>query len=129
MNYNNPYMSPYMQQAPTQNSFVSVQNEQEARAYPVAPGKSATFQDESLPGIFYTKTMGSQFDRPVFEKYRMVKEETTIEPETPEVKGPDPSVYVLKEDLKPILNQITDIRKDLSWLKDRLRKTKEVTDE
>ena len=55
--------------------FVSVHNENEARNYPIVPGNSVTFKDENAPYV-YTKTQGfSQLDRPVFEKYRLVKEE------------------------------------------------------
>ncbi len=55
--------------------FVSVHNENEARNYPIAPGNSVTFKDENAPYV-YTKTQGfSQLDRPIFEKYRLVKEE------------------------------------------------------
>lgn len=68
-------------QQPIQNQqiqnggFVSVHNENEARNYPIAPGNSVTFKDENAPYV-YTKTQGfSQLDRPVFEKYRLVKEE------------------------------------------------------
>lgn len=58
--------------------FLTVPNEAYARNYPVAPGNSVTFKDESVPYI-YTKTMGfSQLDSPVFEKYRLVKEEATV---------------------------------------------------
>lgn len=86
-NYVNPYM--YQQQSPYQmpiqqqqqipqiqnGGFVSVRNEAEARSYPVAPGNSITFKDETSPYV-YTKTMGfSQLDRPIFEKYKLVKEE------------------------------------------------------
>lgn len=86
-NYVNPYM--YQQQPPYQmpmqqqqqvpqiqnGGFVSVRNEAEARSYPVAPGNSITFKDETSPYV-YTKTMGfSQLDRPIFEKYKLVKEE------------------------------------------------------
>ena len=77
VNYNNPYLmnNPYMQTT-APDSFVGVQNEHEARIYPVAPGKSVTFRDESQPTIFYTKTGGaSPLDAPVFEKYKLVKEE------------------------------------------------------
>lgn len=86
----NPYMYSQAYQAsalqrqmisPNQNlqiqngGFVSVRSEQEARNYPVAPGNSVTFRDETAPYV-YTKTMGfSQLDRPVFEKYRLIKEE------------------------------------------------------
>lgn len=98
-NYYSPYQNmynPYQQyqpnyQQPIQNNiqpsfqqsqqqiqnggFVSVHNENEARNYPIAPGNSVTFKDENAPYV-YTKTQGfSQLDRPVFEKYRLVKEE------------------------------------------------------
>ena len=88
-----PYNTPYMQQfyqAPTQyqapfqqqqqqqiqnSGIISVRNEGEARSYPVAPGNSITFKDETAPYI-YTKTMGfSQLDQPIFEKYKLFKEE------------------------------------------------------
>ena len=55
--------------------FVMVRSEDEARNYPVAFGNSVTFKDETSPYI-YCKTMGfSQLDRPIFEKFRLVKEE------------------------------------------------------
>lgn len=58
------------------NGFVSVRSEQEARNYPVAYGNSVTFKDETSPYV-YTKTMGfSQLDRPIFDKYKLVKEDT-----------------------------------------------------
>jgi hypothetical protein len=42
--------SQQMQQPTIQQSgFVLVQSEQEARAYPVAPGNSITFKDETAP--------------------------------------------------------------------------------
>ena len=66
--------------APVQGGFVRVQSEQEARAYPVAPGSSITFIDESRP-YCYTKSVDmSQLDRPKFDKYRLVKEEDTPAP-------------------------------------------------
>jgi hypothetical protein len=50
-----------------------------ARNYPLAPGTSGTFINENEP-YCYTKTMGlSQFDRPVFKRYRLVEE--TDEPQ------------------------------------------------
>lgn len=87
MAYNNqfpigyqPYYPQYQQPIQQNNQtvqnggFVSVQNEAEARNYLVAQGTSVTFRDESAPYI-YTKTMGfSPLDRPVFEKFKLVKE-------------------------------------------------------
>lgn len=71
--------TPVQQPAPQiQNGgFISVRSEMEARNYPVAPGNSITFKDENTPYV-YVKTMGfSQLDRPVFERFRLVKEEET----------------------------------------------------
>lgn len=64
------------QQPQIQNGgFISVRSEMEARNYPIAPGNSVTFKDENQPFV-YVKTMGfSQLDRPVFERFRLVKEE------------------------------------------------------
>lgn len=54
--------------------FVRVMSEDEARNYPVAPGYSVTFIDDSAT-YCYTKTAGfSQFDKPVFKKYRLIAE-------------------------------------------------------
>ena len=78
MAFGNFYNSYYGQQLPTQpmvnNGFVMVHNEEEARNYPVAYGNSVTFKDENSPFI-YTKTCVSQLQPPVFEKYRLVKED------------------------------------------------------
>ena len=55
--------------------FVTVRSWQEAFNYPVAPGNSVTFKDETSPFI-YVKTKGfSQLEEPIFEKFRLVKED------------------------------------------------------
>lgn len=77
--YGNNYMNPQpVQNLQMQNSgFVSVPSEEVARNYPVAIGNSVTFKNENAPYI-YTKTMGfSQLDRPIFEKYKLIREEDT----------------------------------------------------
>ena len=68
------------QQMPIQNGgFIPVPNIETARNWPVAPGNSVTFKDESAPFV-YTKTMGyNQLEAPRFEKYRLVKEELAEE--------------------------------------------------
>ena len=77
-NYPNGYPNNFYQYQnyPQHNTgFITVRSEEEARNYPVAVGNSVTFRNENEP-YCYTKTMGfSQLDRPVFEKYRMIKEE------------------------------------------------------
>lgn len=137
MNYNQ-YYNPYLQnqqnngfmgvQNQQNNGFIGVQNEQEARFYPVAPGNSMTFRDESAPYI-YTKTMGrSQLDRPTFEKYRLVKEEAAeTATETAEVKESiDFSIYALKDDLVPITEQISALQKEIAGMKTKKKVIREV---
>mgnify|MGYP003571255831 CR=1 FL=1 len=113
-------------QRPTiqQSGFVLVQSEQEAMAYPVAPGNSITFKDEHLP-YCYVKTMGfNQLDRPTFEKYRLVKENSTKEDSTSEGAEPRRSensgstdvgvTYALKTDLAAIWREIDALRENIS---------------
>jgi hypothetical protein len=65
--------------------FIPVPSEDVARNYPVAPGNSVTFKNENAPYV-YTKTMGfSQLDRPIFEKYKLVREEDPV-PSTEPIK-------------------------------------------
>ena len=101
------------QQAQIQNGgFISVRSRAEAQNYPVAPGNSVTFKDETAPFV-YVKTMGfSQLDRPIFESYRLVKEEA---PQTPAETGRnaaheenniDLSIYMTKAEFEPILARI-----------------------
>lgn len=104
-------------QQPTiqQSGFVLVQSEQEARAYPVAPGNSVTFKDERQP-YCYVKTMGfNQLDRPTFERYRLVKEEIAQEAvESPVARENTHeginTAYALKSDLKPLWDAINELR-------------------
>ncbi len=80
-NFNpNSYQNPQQQQTQQiQNGgYLTVRSEEEARNYPIAPGNSVTFFNETQP-YCYKKTMGfSPLDRPTFEKYRIVKEEDVI---------------------------------------------------
>ena len=92
-----PYqINPFMQQQQAPQAFVSVRSEQEAMAYPVAPGNSIVFKDESQP-FCYVKSMSyNQFDRPTFDRYRLVKEDVS-----------EPSVeYALKSDLDTLREEL-----------------------
>lgn len=100
------------QPAIQQSGFVLVQSEQDARAYPVAPGNSITFKDELRP-YCYVKTMGfSSLDRPVFEKYRLVKEE---EQQAVEASQPERQTvaYALQEDLDAVKRDLDAVRSEL----------------
>ena len=121
--------------------FVSVHNENEARNYPIAPGNSVTFKDENAPYV-YTKTQGfSQLDRPVFEKYRLVKEEEyqpqqvaqnvpTNEEKSEQANNID---YALKSDLRALWDEIETLKKRIpkvkEEIKNRVEKTEVKTDE
>ena len=119
MPYPNFYPIQYQaQQAPNpapqvqaNSGFVAVRNEQEARNYPVAFGNSVTFRDENAPYI-YTKTMGfSQLDRPVFDKYKLVKEEPDPEPEAG-AKTADEFAKI-KAELAAIRKELEEVRKEV----------------
>ena len=116
-----PMMQPQQQQqqqnqqpAIQQSGFVPVRSEQEARSYPVAPGNSITFKDENAP-YCYVKTMGfNQLDQPVFERYRLVKEETPAEPQNRSTAQEKPAeVYATKSDLGAIWAEIEGLKSKL----------------
>ena len=118
-------------QRPTvQQGFVLVQSEQEARSYPVAPGNSITFKDESGP-FCYVKTMGfSQLDRPTFERYRLVKEEDAQEPvsapQSGEASGQGSGIaYALQSDVDKLWDELEAVKAKLTAKP--TKKTKEVT--
>lgn len=106
----------YSQTQIQQNPIISVRNEEEARNYPIAHGNSVTFKDENSPYI-YTKSMGfSQLDKPIFEKYRLIKEEPSFEEPKKEC-GCDG----LKDQLGDIQSQLVSIWDEINNLKDRKR--------
>lgn len=111
--------SQQMQQPSIQQSgFVLVQSEQEARAYPVAPGNSITFKDESGP-FCYVKTMSfNQLDRPTFERYRLVKEDAPSEAResstTREQTAPTKNTtYATKDDLAAVWDELDALKEKL----------------
>lgn len=114
-------MSVQGQQPQIQNGgFVSVRNETEARGYPVAPGNSVTFKDETAPYV-YTKTMGfSQLDRPIFEKYRLVRETPSEAVQTFQDANNTPSAKIYT--IEDAERDIGQIRADLDGLKSDLEK-------
>lgn len=100
------------QPAIQQSGFVLVPSEQEARAYPVAPGNSITFKDEQKP-YCYVKTMGfSPLDRPVFEKYRMVKEDEQPAVEASQLERQSVA-YALQADLDAVKREVDAVRSEL----------------
>lgn len=111
--------SQQMQQPTIQQSgFVLVPSEQEARNYPVAPGNSITFKDENAP-YCYVKTMSfNQLDRPTFERYRLVKENSPSEaresPTAHEQPAPTKNTaYATKDDLAAIWDELDALKEKL----------------
>ena len=87
-------------QQPQNGGFVRVRDETEAMNYPVAPGYSVTFIDENATH-FYVKTAGlSQFDRPTFDKFKLVRE-------TPEQTKVE---YATKQDLEELKAQLKELK-------------------
>ena len=108
-NYPQNYMQNY-QPAPQNTGFISVRSIDEVKNYPVAPGNSVMFKDETAPYV-YTKTMGySQLDRPVIERYRFVKEN---EPEEPKATlNQEPTAYALQSDLDALREEVEALKKE-----------------
>jgi len=117
-----PIASPQSQYPAVQSGFVRVRNENEARMYPVQPGCSITFVDESMP-YCYTKTVNmGQLDRPIFEKYRLVKEDDAPQaveaPNKPvENQAHDLSQFAMKDDIRAFGSEIEAIKADLNAMR------------
>ena len=113
-----PQMQAQQPQMIQDGGFVPVPNEQVARNYPVGFGKSVTFKDENSPYI-YTKTMGfSQLDRPIFEKYRLVKEEE-VENRMPKAEDNDPA-YVTKLEFDSVCAKLEELTRKFEELRREL---------
>ena len=116
--------------------FVSVHNENEARNYPIAPGNSVTFKDENAPYV-YTKTQGfSQLDRPVFEKYRLVKEEE-YQPQQVAQNAPASAKkteqasnidYAKKDEITALWSEIEALKSKLFELTDKSKEKNEKSE-
>lgn len=126
---NNQQMS-LAQQQPQFGGFVSVRNEMEARNYPVAPGNSVMFRDETGPYI-YSKSMGySQLDTPRFDKYRLVKEEdASVSVSEPHIDTLNDSTnnlptYALKSEFDALNELVNTLVEDVDILKSKRQPTK-----
>lgn len=101
MNYY-PQYQPIQYQQQYTPTIMTLQSEEEALKYPIAPGNSIMFKIENQP-LIIEKSMGlSQLDSPMIKYIDLV-------PRTTEQK-PD---YALKEDLE-------QIREDIKALQDKL---------
>lgn len=129
-NYN-----PFQQMAPVQpqqgqtTGFISVRSVEEAINWPIAPGNSLTFKDESAPYI-YTKTKGfSQLEQPIFERFRLVKEEGEMAP-SPATSPTE--AYDAKGQIETLWKEVEGLKASVEALRAKPKKQpvkKEETDE
>lgn len=115
----NQYYPYQLYQQPQQiqsGGLVSVRSMEEAYNYPVAPGNSITFKDETQPFV-YTKTKGfSPLEQPVFERYRLVKVEEPQKPPASVSEGFDAQkqVSLLWDEVNALKRQIRGSEHDKS---------------
>ena len=121
-----PYMagySPYQQvmpyqmpQSTSQDGFIHVQSEGQARSWDVMPGQSRTFINDNAP-YCYTKSMPvSQLEPLIFKRFRLVEEPDSPQnaPQQPtEPQGIDLSEYITKAEFEPFKTLLQRIKKEL----------------
>lgn len=133
-NYNQMYLQQQLQsiQQPQQNNqtpqiqnggFVMVKDINEAMNYPVAPGNSVTFKNENQPYI-YTKTLGfSQLDQPIFEIFKLVKEENELPKE--EIKEELPVIeYLSIDEAEKLKTEIENLKTEIGFLREYIEDDK-----
>ncbi len=115
--------SPYQMQQP-QASFIRVQSEMQAREWNVAPGSSVTFIDDNAP-YCYSKSMGmSQFEPPVFKKFRLVEETPSQNVQNAQESGSNVSAanlsdYITKAEFEPFKTIIENLKSEIEILKSK----------
>lgn len=106
--------------------FVFVKDESEFINYPVAPGNSVTFKNENQPYI-YTKTLGfSQLDRPILEKFRLVKEDLLSNSAEESKEMPKVEYFSITEAEK-MQGELNSLKEELSFIKEYIDSGKEIT--
>lgn len=108
-----------------QTSFVSVRSIDEAKNYPIAPGNSITFIDETRPFVYVKSKGNSGFDLADFKIYELVeqKEQQTIDTHS------NKSQFVTFAELNPIFEEINALKTEISGLKATKTTTKKTTKE
>lgn len=102
-----------MQQPQPSYGLIPVRGAEEAKSYPIAPNNCLTFRDETAPYI-YSKSMGaSQLDIPVFEKYRLVREDDTPR----EARQEQRTEYALRQDCEALRAELDALRAEIDALK------------
>lgn len=110
------------QNTPIQSGeLISVPSEEVARNWPVAHGNSVSFKNEHAPFI-YTKTLGfGQMEQPVFEKFRVVKEDDVQESEQEATESPQMR-FASVEDIESLRMTMKHFKSDLDVLRKKMDK-------
>lgn len=104
--------------------FVMVKSINEAMQYPVAPGNSVTFKNENQPYI-YTKTLGfSQLDQPIFEVFKLVKEEKEWQNNDVQANEVPAAEYLSISQGDEIKTEMSKLKTELNELKTELNELK-----
>lgn len=110
---NNPYYNQFYGQQPVRpiiQNFIQIQNEKQMLDYQTAPGTTTNFISASEPYI-YTKTVPtSPFQKTVYERYRLVKDNGysgNAPAEAQEEKPVEHRDYITREELEALLAERT----------------------
>lgn len=99
------YYTPTQPQSAPYNTFVWVQGEAGARAYPVAPGNKIALFDSENP-VVYIKSTDSN-GRPLeMEIYDLVKRERPVSESVIDAHQIDMSKYITREELKDLMSSV-----------------------
>ena len=107
-----PQAQPQMQSG----GFMSIRSEQDARNYPVAPGSVVTFKIENQPYVCEKAQGFSQLEGPIFNKYRLVKEDSNLT--HTEALDNEANNYITKDEIKSIWDEIEALKHALADLKE-----------
>ena len=123
--YTQPYQGQTMQNQTMQiqnGGFVSVRSMEEAYNYPVAPGNSITFKDENSPYV-YTKTKGfSPLEQPIFERYRLVKEEDGAQVAQNTPKTPQ-DAFDAESQIKSLWDEVEALKRQINVVTEKPKRT------
>ena len=122
-----PQYQMYQQQMPQQNQnngYVIVRSEEEARNYPLAPGYSMTFFNETQPYCYKKSMSHSPLDHPTFEVYKIVKEEAA--PEVNADPGWKAETMALRDELERLREEVFSLKAKQKFVS---RKKEDVKDD
>lgn len=105
---NNTYQTQAQSTQQIQNGgFIPIQHESMVDTYPVEMGKCVTFKVVGKP-IVIEKTIFSQFEPPMINRYRLVKEEA--EEEVKEATPENIAIDSIKEEIKAIWSELSALK-------------------